>query len=92
MMDRDEEYLLPAEAAKLLRMSLTSLYRRLLRGQIRAVRRGPGGGWLVPRSAVGEFLQPWRPAAAAAKGSEEAARREAIRQGREAARRQGLDV
>lgn len=50
------DYLRPSEVAKRLRLHVRSVYRLLAQGKLAGLRRGAGGGWLVPREAVEGYL------------------------------------
>lgn len=75
------QYLRPAEVAKLLRMSLDSVYRLLADGKLAGVRRGEGGGWLIARSAVDDYLVRPRGPAVTPSAEAERERRELVRRG-----------
>lgn len=69
------DYLTAAEVAKRLRLSLRSIYRLLVSGQIEGLRRGERGAWLILPEAADAYLTSARGPArtASAKGRQDAA-------------------
>lgn len=57
-MDAPENYLTPDEVAKRLRASRSAVYRWILSGKLRSVRRGGKGRRLISEEALAEFLNP----------------------------------
>lgn len=85
----EDRYYLPREVAELLHMDIKTVYRKILRGQLRSVRRGPNGRHLIPASALAEFLRPAVPPVQLAGARQASARHESAL---EACRKAGLKV
>ena len=54
----EQENYTPAEVARKLRANISTVYRYILTGKLRSVRRGGRGHHLVPADALEEFLTP----------------------------------